>query len=163
MRALSEGLPKVASDPRASEPGRQQMQYGAYLSAVAFASTGSALHHKICHALGGGFDLPHAETHAVMLPYVLAFNAPEARSAAERIAEAFGAEDPVEGLMALRAAIGAPGALRDHGLEEADLDRAAELVLAAAPSSNPRPVSASDARRIVRAAWAGEDPAALSR
>ena len=56
--------------------GREQTLYGAYLAAVAFASAGSGLHHKICHVLGGMFDLPHAETHAVVLPHVLALNAP---------------------------------------------------------------------------------------
>ena len=75
IRALRAGLPRVVADPM-ELAGREQTLYGAYLSAVAFASAGSGLHHKICHVLGGMFDLPHAETHAVVLPYVLALNAP---------------------------------------------------------------------------------------
>lgn len=163
MRALAEGLPQVAADPASSEEGRHQMQYGAYLSAVTFASAGSALHHKICHALGGVFDLPHAETHAAVLPYVVAFNAPAARQGAERIAAAFGVEDPLEGLLGLYERLNAPRALRDFGLKEEDLERASQLVLHAAPETNPRAVTQSAAERLVQAAWSGEDPEHLGR
>ena len=76
-RALHAGLLAVAADP-AGLPGREEALYGAYLAAVAFASAGSGLHHKICHVLGGMFNLPHAQTHAVVIPHVLAFNAPSA-------------------------------------------------------------------------------------
>ena len=77
IRALAEGLPKVVTDPSGID-GREHALYAAYLSAVAFASAGSALHHKICHVLGGAYNLPHAQTHAIVLPYVLAFNGPAA-------------------------------------------------------------------------------------
>ncbi|WP_120006542.1 maleylacetate reductase [Nesterenkonia muleiensis] len=163
MRALAEGLPQVAHHPAESREGRQQMQYGAYLSAVAFASAGSALHHKICHVLGGAFDLPHAQTHSVVLPYVLAFNAPATPEAAVRIAAALGAEHPVEGLQTLRQRIDAPQALRDHGLKEEHLEEAAQLVLGATPETNPRHVTSRDAERLVYAMWAGEDPGQLTR
>lgn len=164
VRALGAGLPQLAASAKAGSEdleGRQQTQYGAYVSAVAFASAGSALHHKICHVLGGAFDLPHAQTHAVVLPYVVAFNASSAQDSAMRLAEALGAESALEGLMALKAALGAPTALRDHGLREEDLEEAAELVHGAAPESNPRPLGRADAERLVHAAWAGEAPAEL--
>lgn len=90
--------------------GREMALYGAYLSAVAFASAGSGLHHKICHVLGGTWNMPHAETRATVLPYVLAFNAPEAPEAAARIAGAFGADDASEGLRRLRETLEAPRA-----------------------------------------------------
>ncbi len=67
---------------------RGDLLYGAYLAGTAFAVTGSGLHHKICHILGGRYDLPHAQTHAIMLPYVLAFNAPGAPDAARQIGQA---------------------------------------------------------------------------
>ncbi|CAM5269213.1 hypothetical protein SALBM311S_12509 [Streptomyces alboniger] len=67
IRALANGLPTVASDST-SVQGIEQTLYGAYLAAVAFASAGSGMHHKICHVLGGMFNLPHAQTHAVVLP-----------------------------------------------------------------------------------------------
>ena len=85
IRAVTQGLPAVVIDGLDPE-ARSQLLYGAYLSGASFAVAGSGLHHKICHVLGGTFDLPHAETHAVVLPYVLAFNEPAigARVAADR-------------------------------------------------------------------------------
>ena len=91
------GLSAVVDEPTGLD-GREQTLYGAYLSAVAFASAGSGLHHKICHVLGGMFDLPHAPTHAVVLPHVLAFNAPNAPAAERRIAAAFDAPSALDGL-----------------------------------------------------------------
>jgi len=157
IRALAAGLPAVVADPAGVE-GRERMLYGAYLSAVAFSSAGSGLHHKICHVLGGTYDLPHAQTHAVVLPYVLAFNAPSAPEAERRIAEAFGAATAVEGLQRLRHTVDAPKALRDHGFDEADIDDAVRAILEVVPPDNPRPVAAHHVRQLLRAAWEGTDP-----
>ncbi|EFL29239.1 maleylacetate reductase [Streptomyces himastatinicus ATCC 53653] len=157
IRALAAGLPTVVTDPTGLE-GRERVLYGAYLSAVAFSSAGSGLHHKICHVLGGAYDLPHAQTHAIVLPYVLAFNAPAAPEAERRIAEAFGAASAVEGLQRLRRAVDAPEALRDHGFDEADIDDAVRAILEVVPANNPRPVARHDLRRLLRAAWHGADP-----
>jgi maleylacetate reductase len=133
-------------------------QYGAYLAAVAFASAGSAMHHKICHVLGGSFDLPHAATHAIVLPYVLAWNSAAAPGASRRIATALDAADPNLGLARLRARLHAPRALRDIGLHEPDVEKAAAIALAAIPASNPRPIDERGLTRLLHAAWAG-DPA----
>ncbi|MFH5823192.1 maleylacetate reductase [Georgenia sp. AZ-5] len=168
IRALATGLPRVITDP-AGLPGREHALYGAYLAAVAFASAGSGLHHKICHVLGGTFDLPHAETHATVLPYVLAYNAPFAPGAAARIAQALGrpadpdepraaAEAAVAGLSELRARLGAPTALRDYGLAAEDIPDAVARVLRAAPPSNPRPVSEENLTALLTAAWSGATP-----
>lgn len=116
IRALSQGLPPlIATDPPHSVEGREQALYGAYLSAVAFASAGSGLHHKTCHVLGGTYNLPHAQTHAAVLPYVLAFNGAHAPDAAARIAAAFGTADALTGLQELRKRLDAPKALSDYG------------------------------------------------
>ncbi len=157
IRALAAGLPAVVADP-AGLPGREQTLYGTYLSAVAFSSAGSGLHHKICHVLGGMFDLPHAQAHAVVLPHVLAFNAPAAPEAEQRIAAAFGAGSAVGGLERLRRAVDAPRALRDYGVTEAEVDTAVRAVLDVVPDGNPRPVTAADVQRLLRAAWRGADP-----
>ncbi|MCH8560841.1 maleylacetate reductase [Nesterenkonia sp. DZ6] len=162
IRALNRGMAQLAEGSIHSPEGSQQLQYGAYLAATAFASAGSGLHHKICHVLGGSFGLPHAQTHAVMLPYVLAFNLPSAPEAGERIAAALGVADPTAGLERLRSRVDAPRALREHGLKEADLGRAAELILGVVPASNPRAMTPDDAVRLIRAAWAGDDPATLA-
>jgi len=157
IRALAAGLPLVAGDPTGVR-GREQALYGAYLAAVAFASAGSGLHHKICHVLGGTYNLPHAQTHAVVLPYVLAFNAPFARAADDRIAQALGSASGLEGLNRLRRALDAPIALRDYGFEESSIPEAVGLILAAAPASNPRAVTGENLTTLLKAAHAGAAP-----
>ncbi|MBY4013509.1 maleylacetate reductase [Rhodococcus fascians] len=154
ITALSSGLRDIKRDS-ASQSGHEQTLYGAYLSAVAFASAGSGLHHKICHVLGGTYNMPHAQTHAIVLPHVLEYNAPYAPAAEQRIAAAFGTSTAVEGLWSLRTELEAPTALRDYGLKESDLEEAAALVLEAAPASNPRPVTAESLMALLRNAWAG--------
>ena len=159
IRSLAAGLPQVTADPGGLE-GRERTLYAAYLSAAAFASAGSGLHHKICHVLGGRYNLPHAQTHATVLPYVLAFNGPAAPDAEQRIAAAFGSATALDGLLALKRQLNAPHALRDYGFSEDSIDEAADAILPSVPPSNPRPVSAVDLRTLLRAAWSG---AKLSR
>ena len=86
-----------------------------------------ALHHKLCHVLGGSFGLPHSETHAVVLPHAAAYNA-AARGRAARAAARGARRRPrrAPGLYRLAARIGAPLRAARLGLAEADLDRAAE-------------------------------------
>lgn len=154
IRALTAGLPRVKAEPSGLE-GREQALYGAYLSAVAFASAGSGLHHKICHVLGGAYNLPHAQTHATVLPYVLAFNAPFAPEAEKRMAAAFGTASAVKGLSRLRTALDAPRALQDYGFREEDIVEAVQLILPAVPPSNPRVGTAENLEALLRAAWGG--------
>ncbi len=116
IRSLAAGLPRVVADPMDLD-GREHALYAAYLSATAFASAGSGLHHKICHVLGGKYNLPHAQTHATVLPYVLAFNGPAAPEAERRIASALGAGNALDGLVALGRELSCParpGGLRLH-------------------------------------------------
>ena len=155
IRALRVGLLKIKAGAADLE-GRERALYGAYLAAVAFASAGSGLHHKICHNLGGTFNLPHAETHAIVLPHVLALNAPHAREAAERIAAAFGTTSAIDGLNVLRAELDAPAALREYGFDEFDIPKAVEVILPSVPASNPAPVTPDVLADLLRAAWAGQ-------
>ncbi|MCK6210086.1 maleylacetate reductase [Georgenia sp. EYE_87] len=167
-RALALALPGVVSDPADLE-ARERALYGCYLSAVAFASAGSGLHHKICHVLGGTFDLPHAETHAIVLRYVVALNAPAVPELAGRLAAALGGpaakgQDPaaaaVETLNRLYERLDAPRRLADHGLTERDLPEAASRVLEAAPPSNPTPVTRENLTTLLREALEGVTPSA---
>ncbi|XVQ06457.1 maleylacetate reductase [Spirillospora sp. CA-255316] len=155
IRALRSGLPQVAADPGGLS-GREVALHGAYVSAVAFASAGSGLHHKICHVLGGMFDLPHAQTHAVVLPHVLAFNAPSAPEVERRIAVAFDAPSANEGLRLLRTALDAPRALKDYGMPGNGIPAAVEAVLAAVPAGNPTTVTRDNLAALVQAAWEGD-------
>ncbi|MGH3278211.1 MAG: maleylacetate reductase [Trebonia sp.] len=166
IRSLADGLPKVVADP-ADLDGREHALYAAYLSAAAFASAGSGLHHKICHVLGGKYNLPHAQTHATVLPYVLALNGPAAPDAERRIAVAlasagFGAGSALAGLVALKRELNAPHALADYGFAEDSIEQAVAAILPSVPPSNPRPVTAEDLRALLRAAASGADPESTS-
>jgi maleylacetate reductase len=159
IRTLAAGLPKVVSEPDGIR-GRDQSLYGAYLAATAFASAGSGLHHKICHVLGGAYNLPHAATHAIILPYVLALNGPAVPDAAARLATALGApgDDPVDALERLRRDLDAPHALREIGLREEDVLDAAARIADVVPESNPAPTPPDVLEALLRAAWAGDVP-----
>jgi alcohol dehydrogenase class IV len=162
IRALAAGLPSVHATP-GDLAARSDLLYGAYLAGSAFAVAGSGLHHKICHALGGAYNLPHAQTHAIVLPEVLAFNAPAAPDAARRIGRALrgGSDgDPVGALRALSARLGIPRGLRELGLEEDQIDVVAALVEPAVPADNPRRADRAALREIIHAAWAGAPLAA---
>jgi alcohol dehydrogenase class IV len=165
-RALGRGLPAVAADPT-DVGGRDECLYGAYLAGVGFASAGSGLHHKICHVLGGAFNLPHAQTHAIVLPHVLALNAPAVPVEAGRLAEALGwsgtatREAPaaaIEALTQLGKDLDAPRALRDHGLHEKDLPDAVQRILPVVPESNPVRVTTENLTALLHGAWSGATP-----
>jgi maleylacetate reductase len=161
IRVLAAALPAVARD--GTDLGaRSDLLYGAYLAGSAFAVTGSGLHHKICHVLGGRYGLPHAQTHAIMLPYVLAFNAPGAPDAASRIGQALGSEHPAAALQALAAQLGLPRGLREIGLGEDQLAEAARLIEPVVPADNPVPAGAAALQVLLRHAWAG-DPVGTER
>jgi len=166
LRCLAASLPVVRSDGH-DIAARHECLEGTYLAAVAFAGAGSGMHHKICHVLGGAYDLEHAAMHAVVLPHVVGFNAAAVPGAAARLASAlagagFGdGSSAVAGLSALYAALDAPRRLADLGLAEPDLDEAAGLCLEKVPPCNPRPVSLQQMRTLLHRAWAGLEPEAL--
>ncbi|GAA3074297.1 maleylacetate reductase [Pseudonocardia yunnanensis] len=150
-----DGIAAIVVGLRKDDPGA--LLRGAWLTASAFAAAGSGLHHKLCHVLGGTYDLPHARTHAVVLPHVLAFNAPGAPDAVVRVARALDVDDPVRGLRELAEELGVPRGLRELGLREEQIDEVAALTEPAIPEDNPVPVGGGALRRLVRAAWSGED------
>jgi maleylacetate reductase len=162
IRALASGVPAAVSRPEDLE-GRTQTLYGAYLAGAAFAAAGGGIHHKICHVLGGAYDLPHAETHTVILPHVVAFNEEAIPEVMQRVARALGAEEAAAGLYDLAKRIGAPTALEDVGMREENLDEAVTLVLEEAPRENPRPVDEVGIRELLEDAYAGRRPAAERR
>jgi alcohol dehydrogenase class IV len=139
---------------------RSEALYGAYLAGSAFAVAGSGLHHKICHALGGAFDLPHAETHSVVLPHVVAFQQPAAPELIDRVAGALGAAPGTAAgaLYDLAAGMGVPTSLAAIGMPADGIEAVVDQIVAAVPADNPRPVAAADVRAILAAAYAGERP-----
>jgi len=160
IRALGAALPKIVRDPGDRE-ARSDALYGAWLCGVVLGSVGMALHHKLCHTLGGTFDLPHAETHTVVLPHAAAYNAPAAPEAMARAARALGVKDAPQGLYDLAKGLGAPLALKDIGMPEAGLDRAADLAVAN-PYWNPRPIERAAIRALLDDAFHGRRPGATA-
>ncbi|CAB3964123.1 maleylacetate reductase [Burkholderia cenocepacia] len=161
IRALARGLPGVRRDP-ADLDARSDALYGAWLCGMVLGNVGMALHHKLCHTLGGSFNLPHAPTHTVVLPHALAYNAAHAPEAMQRIARAIGTNDAARGLYALALDNGAPVSLKAIGMQEADLDRAADLA-AANPYWNPRPIERDGLRALLQDAFDGNLPGTTAR
>ncbi|WP_060886908.1 maleylacetate reductase, partial [Streptomyces caniscabiei] len=155
-RAMAGALPDVAADPGDLE-ARGRALYGAWLCGTALGATTMGLHHKLCHVLGGTFGLPHAETHTVVLPYALAYNAPAAPEALAALARALTTDDAPRALWDLSGRLGAPRSLAELGLTEADLATAAAQVTAQA-YANPRPITRAGALEILRAAHTGARP-----
>lgn len=156
VRALAESLPRVVAVPDDLESHGKAL-YGAWLAGIVLGSVGMALHHKLCHVLGGTFNTPHAETHALILPYASAYNLEAAPDAKERLASALGSAQVAGALRKLSLAVGAPPTLRKLGLNRSDLDRAAELATQA-PYYNPREVTRDGIHRLLLNAYHGESP-----
>jgi maleylacetate reductase len=153
IRALGLALPAIVADV-SDVDARSDALYGAWLCGICLGSAGMALHHKLCHTLGGSFDLPHAPTHTVILPYALAYNREAAPKAMSLIASALGVSDAAEGLRALSTSLGAPTSLRAIGMAEADIGRAAELASQNA-YWNPRPIEKAAIHDLLARAWVG--------
>ena len=142
---------------------RTDLLYGAWLAGVALGATGTALHHKVCHALGGTYDLVHGDVNAVMLPHAVAYNTPGAREDMGRVASALGVSDgdAAGALYDLAIAIGAPTSLEAIGMPYDGLDEAAERTVADT-TVNPVPVTVDGVRSMLERAWNGTRPATSS-
>ena len=162
IRALAHALPLVRQQCHDMD-ARGDALYGAWLCGAVLGNVGMALHHKLCHTLGGSFNLPHAEVHTVVLPQAMAFNAAAAPMAMTRIERALGITGRVSaaaGLFDLAANNGAPVALREIGMKESDLDRAADIAVSN-PYWNPRPIvlaQRGEIRQLLQRAYEGVRP-----
>ncbi|OLZ63759.1 maleylacetate reductase [Streptomyces sp. IMTB 2501] len=156
VRAVAEALPRLAAEPDDLD-ARGRALYGAWLCGTCLGATTMGLHHKVCHVLGGTFGLPHAETHTVVLPYALAYNAPAVPQALAALCRALDTEDAPRALRDLSVRLGAPRSLAELGFKEGDLMLAAEQVTGE-PYPNPRPVTAEGVLGVLRAACEGQEP-----
>ena len=156
IRALALALPAIMKSP--SDIGaRSDALYGAWLCGVVLGSAGMALHHKLCHVLGGSFNLPHAETHSIVLPHAVRYNHEAAPEAMARIRRALQAEDAAAGIYDLEKRLGLPMRLADVGMKEGDLERAARIATDA-PYPNPRKVDYAAVLELLRSAYLGHCP-----
>ncbi len=156
IRALGDALPAVMSDGK-DMAARETALYGAWLAGACLGSVGMAIHHKICHSLGGTFDLPHADVHCLMIAYSAAYNREAAPEAMQRIARALNTDDGPQGLYDLLQAVGRVKSLADLGMTESGLDKAADLAVQN-PYYNPRPVTRDGVREMLQAAFEGRRP-----
>jgi maleylacetate reductase len=147
----------------ASRPIRNDIEarghalYGAWLCGTVLGNVGMALHHKLCHTLGGSFNLPHAETHTIVLPHALAYNAPQRPEAMQRITRALGGSSAAQAVYDLAKANGAPVALKDIGMKQPDLDKACDIAMQN-QYPNPRPLERDAIRALLQNAWEGVRP-----
>jgi len=156
IRALARSLPQVVQEPGNLE-ARSEALYGAWLAGVVLGSTSMGLHHKLCHTLGGTFNLPHADVHTVILPHATAYNREAAPAAMRRIADALGAVDAAQGIFDLIARIGAPTALNALGMPADGLERAARLA-SENQYPNPRPLEYEPMLELLKNAYSGRRP-----
>jgi len=153
---LARSLPVVVKEP-ANLGARAEALYGAWLAGTALGATSMSLHHKLCHTLGGAFNLTHADVHTVILPHAAAFNRGAAPEAMRVVADALGARDAAQGLFDLAVRLGAPIGLKDIGMPADGLDRAARLATES-PYANPRPIDYAGVRQLIEHAYHGTRP-----
>ncbi|RWO37527.1 MAG: maleylacetate reductase [Mesorhizobium sp.] len=154
--ALAKALPTIRLDQRDKE-ARSLALYGAWLAGTCLGAVGMSLHHKLCHALGGTFDLPHAETHTIVLPHALAYNAPAVPAPIDRLKRVLETDDPSLALYELAGQVGAARALKDIGMPEEGLGKARALALSN-PYWNPRQLDEDRIGRLLDRAYAGLPP-----
>jgi maleylacetate reductase len=153
LRSFKAAIPRLVADPQ-DRDARAEALYAAWCCSTALGYVQMALHHKLAHVIGGSFNTPHAETHAILLPHTTAFNAEAVSDQLAPIADTFGGP---AGLWDFAKAAGAPLRLSDFGMTEPDLDRAAEIAMKNA-YWNPRPFTKGDIRTLLQAAWEGRRP-----
>ncbi|MFC5519987.1 maleylacetate reductase [Polaromonas jejuensis] len=156
IAAMGRALPAIKSVASNLE-ARADALYGAWLCGTVLGNVGMSLHHKLCHTLGGSFNLPHAETHTIVLPHALAYNAEAAPLAMQKIARALLKDSAPQAVFDLARDNGAPVALKDIGMQEADLDQACDLALQN-QYPNPRPLERPALRQLLQNAFEGVRP-----
>ncbi|MEK1890025.1 MAG: maleylacetate reductase [Phyllobacterium sp.] len=156
IKLLATALPMIVENPLHKEARVDALQ-GAWLSGICLGSVGMALHHKLCHTLGGALNLPHAETHAVILPHALAYNAVAVPDVMSRLGEALGTDNVPLFFYELAGRVGADRSLRALGMDESGVNVAADGTLAN-PYWNPRPLDKMEIEALLRRAFNGEPP-----
>lgn len=157
VRAIATALPDLIGNPQDLN-ARSSALYGAWLCGTCLGSVGMSLHHKLCHTLGGSFNLPHSETHTIILPHAMAYNAPHVPQAMAMLAASLPESngDAIKGLNVLLSKLDVPKSLRSLGMKEEDIQSATDIALSSA-YWNPRKLEPDLIKELIRRAWAGED------
>jgi maleylacetate reductase len=157
IRVLSGALPRIVQNPSNPEAWVDAL-YGAWFGGTVLGAVAMALHHKLCHTLGGRFNLPHAELHTALLPHAIAYNASAAPEAMLAVERALDVRDAATGLFDLATRLGAPTSLSQLGMPGDGIEGAVKMAIAA-PYPNPRPLEANALHKLLSDAWAGRRPA----
>ncbi|MGV8872814.1 MAG: maleylacetate reductase [Rhodococcus sp. (in: high G+C Gram-positive bacteria)] len=157
IRSIATALPIVHAE-RESKVGRADLLRGSWMAGTCLGSVSMGLHHKLCHTLGGALDLPHSDTHTVLLPHVMALNLSAHSAAYDAVCRALGVgDDPAGALWDLVNAVEGPTSLRELGVDEDDLlDIAATAV--SAPYPNPVPLTLDNVMAVLSGAVRGVRP-----
>ena len=156
LRAFVNALEKVVAQPDDLN-ARGETLYGAWLCGTVLGQVGMALHHKLCHTLGGSFGLPHAETHAIILPYAIAFNEKAAGEQLQPLSDILGGEALGAALFDFAQSLGAPTRLTEIGFDENNIADAAKIATAK-PYWNPRTFDADNLTKLLHDAAFGRRP-----
>src|SRR5580704_1514871 len=156
IRMLVRSLARILVEPLDLSV-RSDALYGAWLAGTCLGAVGMSLHHKLCHVLGGTFNLPHSETHTVILPHAIAYNARAEPEVMHTVAKTIGTEDASLGLYDFTGRLGAKRSLRELGMPESGIEKAA-LFATQNPYWNPRKLELQPIRELLRRAWMGEPP-----
>lgn len=155
LRALRDALPAIIENPEDSS-ARDLAVYGAWLCGTVLGGVGMSIHHKLCHTLGGALNLPHADTHAILLPHTMAFVEEAEPQCLAPVAALFGGQAGT-GLYDFARSVGAPFSLASLKVTEAELDDVTEQALSN-PYWSPRPLDRSGIRNLLQRALTGERP-----
>ena len=156
ITAISRALPVIHKDPN-NKDARSDAIFGAWACGTCLGAVGMSLHHKLCHVLGGSFDMPHAETHTVILPHAIVYNEPGAKDAIATVARALGTKNAAQALFDMSKNLGAPYSLKELGFKEEDISKAAEIA-SKAPYPNPVKLEKDKILELLWNAWAGNRP-----
>ena len=157
LRFITQSLGRVCEAPL--DPGaRRDLFFGAYLGGAALTG-GFALQHRLAQLIGGALGLPHADAHAAILPYVVAFNAPFAQKADEQIARILEVSYAGAGLYDFAISVGSPLGLKSLGMDESAIELCTQLVIKDDNGLNPRPLDVEAVRQLITDAFHGQRPA----
>jgi len=156
IRALAAAMELLSANPSDLD-ARGDALYGSWLCGTALGAASMGLHHKLCHTLGGAFNLPHAELHALMLPYTLAYNGAAVTQAMARIARALGVPSAPAALFDLVQRYGLPTSLAELGMPREGIAIAASAAVRS-PYPNPRPLAEEGIRQLLEQAYDGVRP-----
>lgn len=158
IRVLAKNLPIIKANP-SDKDARSAALYGCWLAGSVLGVTSVALHHKLCHTLGGAYDMPHAQTHTAVLPHAVAYNAAAVPEAMERASRALDGKDPAAALYDLAKSLGAEMSLGKLGLPHEGIAKVAELATKN-PYPNPRTITVQGIAALLERAYHGISPSA---